>query len=288
MSTGRRGVAALLALGAGSLKAAGQESAPATARLLLCDVLDVDPAGLILAGPPTDDQVGRYRVLVAACAAGRPAQYLIGEAWFRGVRLAVGPGVFIPRPETELVVEAALEACRSDVVSGRRPVVVDLCTGSGAMAAALDAELPGARVHAVEADPQALEWAARNLSGTGVSLHAGDARRLPEGMAGQVDVVMTNPPYLPLALSDQVAAQVIDNEPAAALFSGADGLDLIRDLVPHAAALLRPGGSLVIEHDPSQHESLPELLVQDGRWCRICDHDDLTGRARFVTARRGA
>ncbi|MCI1747746.1 MAG: peptide chain release factor N(5)-glutamine methyltransferase [Acidipropionibacterium sp.] len=282
----RHTVAELLGLGARRLAGAGAESAPATARLLLCHALGVAPSGLILCPAPSQQQIDHYRDLVEGCAAGRPAQYLIGEAWFRGLRIEVGPGVFIPRPETELVVEAAIQACAQQVDAGRDPVVIDLCTGSGAMAAALADEVPKAQVHAVELDPGALEWAGRNLAGTAVTLHAGDARTVPSGMDGRLDVVMTNPPYLPAALRDQVTAEVVDNEPEAALFSGADGLNLIRELVPRAAELLRAGGLLVVEHDPSQHRSLPDLLERDGHWCQVRDHDDLTGRPRFVTARR--
>ncbi len=281
-------VAGLLGLGSRRLAGAGAQSPAATARMLLCHALGVEPTRLILSPPPTEEQVRRYRGLVEACAAGRPAQYLVGEAWFRSERLEVGPGVFIPRPETELVVGAAIDSCRELVESGESPVVVDLCTGSGAMARALSEEVPAARVHAVELDPGALEWARRNLEGRGVVLHAGDARVEPVGMDGLVDVVMTNPPYLPADLRDRVADQVVDNEPAPALFSGPDGLDLIRGLVPHAARLLRPGGLLVIEHDPSQEDSLPQLLERDGHWCLIADHHDLAGRARFVTGRRAA
>lgn len=282
----RPGLSGLLGQGSQCLARAGDESAAATARILLCHALDVEPARLILCPDPGPDQEQRYRDLIDACAAGRPAQYLTGRAWFRSVRLAVGPGVLIPRPETELVVGEAVQACRDLVARGIRPVVVDLCTGSGAMAAALVREVPTARVHAVELEPEALRWARRNLSGTDVQLHPGDARTVPAGMDGRVDVVMTNPPYLPEALADQVQDEVLANEPGSALFSGADGLDLVRDLVPRAARLLRAGGILVMEHDPSQQHSLPALLTADGHWDRIRDHADLTGRSRFVTAVR--
>lgn len=284
----RHTVAELLGLGARRLAGAGAESAPATARMLLCHALGVAPSGLILCPAPSEQQIARYLELVEGCAAGRPAQYQIGEAWFRGLRIEVGPGVFIPRPETELIVETAIEACRRQVDAGGTPVVIDLCTGSGAMAAAVASEVPEAQVHAVELDPRALEWARRNLADTGVTLHAGDARTVPAGMTGQIDVVMTNPPYLPEAIRDQVSDEVVDNEPEAALFSGSDGLNLIGELIPRAAELLRTGGLLVVEHDPSQQHSLPDLLERDGHWCRVRDHDDLTGRPRFATARRDA
>ncbi|ALN15869.1 peptide chain release factor N(5)-glutamine methyltransferase [Acidipropionibacterium acidipropionici] len=279
------GVAGLLGLGSRRLAGTGSPTPAADARVLLCHALDTEPSRLILAPPPDPEQVSRYRELIAARAAGTPVQYLTGEAWFRSERIEVGPGVFIPRPETELLVGEAVAEAAARVAAGESPTVIDLCTGSGAMAAALAREVPGARVHAVEADPDALVWARRNLAGCAVTLHEGDAVRLPEGMDGLVDIVMTNPPYLPLTGGEPASRQVVETEPGPALFSGEDGLDLLRDLVPHAAALLRRGGLFCFEHDPSQEASAPGLLAADGRWEQIEDHRDLAGRSRYVTAR---
>lgn len=278
--------ARLLAEGRAELEAAGAASPGADARILLSHVLGVEPSALVLAGPPSPRQESSFRELVGRRCQGRPVQYLTGEAWFRGRRLAVGPGVFIPRPETELVAGAAIDECAALAASGHRPVAVDLCTGSGAVAAALAAEVPGAGVHAVELAPEALVWARRNLEGLGVGLHPGDALEQPRGMDGAFDVVVSNPPYLRRDDAGSISAEVIAAEPARALFSGADGLQMIRRLIPRAAVLLRPGGLLVMEHDAGHGESVPGLLADDGVWNGIEDHDDLTGRPRWVTARR--
>lgn len=286
-SSGRpAGLGGLLDLGSRRLAGTGSASPAADARVLLCHALDIEPSRLILAPPPGADQVGRFRELIAARAAGTPVQYLTGEAWFRSERIEVGPGVFIPRPETELLVGEAVAEAAALVRAGETPTIIDLCTGSGAMAASLAGEVAGARVHAVELDPGALAWARRNLTPRGVTLHEGDALRVPEGMEGLADIVVTNPPYLPLAGREQISRQVIDTEPEPALFSGLDGLDLLRGLVPRAAALLRHGGLLGFEHDPAQEDSAPALLADDGRWEQIEDHRDLAGRSRYVTARR--
>lgn len=279
-------MAGLLSLASRRLASTGSPSPAADARVLLCHALGTEPSRLILAPSPTPGQVRRFRGLVASRAAGTPVQYLTGEAWFRSERIEVGPGVFIPRPETELLVGEAIAEAGAVVGAGRTPIVVDLCSGSGAMAASLASEVPGATVHAVELDPGALVWARRNLSDRPVTLHEGDALRQPEGMEGRADIVMSNPPYLPLTGGEPVSAQVVDTEPGPALFSGADGLDLLRGLVPRAAGLLRSGGLFGFEHDPSQEDSAPGLLAADGHWGQIADHRDLAGRSRYVTARR--
>lgn len=162
-------------------------------------------------------------------------QHLTGVAWFRHVELAVGPGVFVPRPETELLAGWAVEQ------AGDGCVVVDLCTGSGAVAKAVKDEVPGADVHAVELDETAYAWAERNLAGTGVDLRHGDMATAFDDLAGTVDVVTCNPPYVPLEAWESVAPEARDHDPHLALFSGADGLDAIRVLERRAAVLLRPG-----------------------------------------------
>ena len=223
----------------------------------------------------------RYDALVARRAAREPLQHLTGEAWFRHVRLEVGPGVFVPRPETELLAGWAVEA------AGRveTPVVVDLCTGSGAIAKALADEVPHARVHAVELDEPAYRWAGRNLAGTGVDLRHGDFATAFDDLAGTVDVLVCNPPYVPLEAWESVAPEARDHDPHLALFSGADGLDAIRVLAVRAAVLLRPGGVLGVEHADVQGEAVPAVLTANGRWTDVRDHVDLAGRPRFTTAR---
>ena len=212
-----------------------------------------------------------------------PLQHITGRAHFRHLTLAVGPGVFVPRPETEVVVDAVLAALRG----ASSPVVVDLGTGSGAIALAVAHEVPGARVHAVEADPAAHAWAARNAGGTTVDLRLGDmADAFPE-LDGAVDVVVSNPPYIPVGAvvrDPEVAA----HDPSLALWSGPDGLDAVRVVERVAARLLRAGGTVVVEHADLQGESAPAVFAATGRWAGVADHRDLAGRDRYLTARRAA
>jgi release factor glutamine methyltransferase len=234
-----------------------------------------------------DDEAEAYAALVDRRARREPLQHLTGLAWFRHVELRVGPGVFVPRPETELLagwaVEQALVLRESGAVES--PVLVDLCTGSGAVAKALADEVPGARVHAVELDEPAHAWALRNLEGTGVDLRQGDMATAFEELSGTVDVVTCNPPYIPLDAWESVAPEARDHDPHLALFSGRDGLDAIRVLERRAAMLLRPGGLVGFEHADVQGESAPAVFAATGRWADVRDHRDLAGRPRFVTAR---
>jgi release factor glutamine methyltransferase len=214
-------------------------------------------------------------------AAREPLQHLTGSAAFRHVELLVGPGVFVPRPETELLAGWAIDA----VADLDAPVVVDLCTGSGAIARAVADEVPDARVHAVELDEGAFAWAERNLAGTGVDLRHGDFATAFEDLLGTVDVVVCNPPYIPLWAWESVAVEARDHDPHLALYSGDDGLDAIRVLSVRAALLLRPGGVLGFEHADAQGELAPAVLRSAGRWADVADHRDLAGRPRFTTAR---
>ncbi|MGH3370338.1 MAG: N5-glutamine methyltransferase family protein, partial [Nocardioidaceae bacterium] len=160
-----------------------------------------------------------------------------------------------------------------------------LCTGSGAMALALATEVPHARVHAVELDEAAHEWAVRNLSGSGVDLRQGDLADAFPDLDGTVDVVVCNPPYIPLEAYESVAVEAREHDPGLALWSGQDGLDAIRVLEQVAARLLRSGGVVGAEHAELQAESAPAVFAGSGRWCDVRDHHDLAGRPRFVTAR---
>ncbi len=273
---------------AARLRAAGVESPQHDAELLLAHVLGVERSQLALVDDVPTPVAEQYDALVARRAAREPLQHLTGVAHFRHVDLQVGPGVFVPRPETELLAGWAVEAAtvapgRVGTVGG--PVVVDLGTGSGAIAKAVAHEVPGARVHAVELDEQAHAWAARNLAGTGVDLRQGDLADAFDDLSGQVDVVVSNPPYIPHEAWESVAAEARDHDPALALWSTGDGLDTIRVVERRAAVLLRPGGVLGVEHADAQGESAPAVLSGTGRWEQVRDHPDLAGRARFVTAR---
>ncbi|MFA6574942.1 MAG: peptide chain release factor N(5)-glutamine methyltransferase, partial [Nocardioides sp.] len=232
------------------------------------------------------DEVGdhaalRFSELVDRRAAREPLQHLTGTAYFRHVELEVGPGVFVPRPETELLAGWAIEQAGGLA----EPVVLDLCTGSGAIAKAIADEVPRARVYAVELDPGAHAWAERNLAGTDVELRLGDLATAFDDLAGTVDVIACNPPYIPLEAWESVAVEARDHDPHLALFSGADGLDAIRVLESRAARLLRGGGVVGAEHADAQGEAAPAVFAATGRWTDVRDHRDLAGRSRFLTAR---
>ena len=267
---------------AARLRDAGGASPERDADLLLAHVLDVPLGRLALVDDVDDAEHEAYDALVARRAAREPLQHLTGSAAFRHVELAVGPGVFVPRPETELLAGWAIEQALD---AGRAPVVVDLCTGSGAIAKAVADEVPGAVVHAVELDEGALAWAERNLAGTGVDLRHGDLATACDDLLGTVDVVVCNPPYIPLEAWESVAAEARDHDPHLALFSGQDGLDAMRVLERRAAALLRPGGVVGAEHADVQGESAPGVFAATRRWVDVADHRDLAGRPRYVTAR---
>jgi release factor glutamine methyltransferase len=268
----------LLDEAAARLSAAGVSSPRVDAELLLADVLGLPRSHVVLARPDSA-AAERFSVLVERRAARVPLQHLTGTSPFRHLELAVGPGVFIPRPETELLVDAVLPALH------RGSVVVDLGAGSGALALAVAQESPGTLVHAVENSPSALIWLRRNAAGTGVHVVAGDVRDpdLLAGLHGRVDAVVCNPPYVPehTRVDPEVRA-----DPAEAVFAGADGLDLMPAVLARAGDLLRTGGLLALEHDDTHCATVPLMLRADGRWTDVREHRDLAGRPRYATARR--
>ena len=280
----------LLATGAVLLREGGVASPEYDASELLAHVLGVSRGGLMLVDHISDEQSDRFLTLIARRASREPLQHLTGAAYFRHVELAVGPGVFVPRPETELLAGWAVEQAGRVRSTGVDPVVVDLCTGSGAIAKSIVDEVPGARVHAVELDEAAYAWAARNLSGTGVDLRQGDMGRAFDDLAGAVDVVVCNPPYIPLDAWESVAMEARDHDPDLALYSGHDGLDAMRVLEGRAALLLRPGGVVGAEHADEQGPDglgggAPAVFAATGRWADVRDNLDLAGRPRYTTAR---
>jgi release factor glutamine methyltransferase len=229
-----------------------------------------------------EDEVGSaFPGYVRRRVAREPLQHITGRAYFRSVTLAVGPGVFIPRPETEAVAGAAVAAARGVP----NPVVVDLGTGSGAIAIAVADELPGAAVHAVESDPAAHAWAVRNAEATAVDVRLGDMADAFHDLDGRADVVVSNPPYIPVGAAVR-DPEVAEHEPAAALWSGTDGLDDIRVVEQVASRLLRGGGTVVVEHADLQGASAPAVFRSTGRWTAVADHRDLAGRDRYLTAIR--
>ncbi|MEV4198994.1 peptide chain release factor N(5)-glutamine methyltransferase [Micromonospora globbae] len=269
---------------------AGVEAARTEAELLAAYVLDVPRGRLALADGFDGDQLATFDALVARRAGREPLQHLTGSAAFRRLELAVGPGVFVPRPETELLAGWGIAQGR-----GREaPLVVDLCSGSGAIALAVAQELPQARVVAVERSAAALRWLRRNAADRAA---AGDrpievveadvtAPDLLGDLVGRVDVLLCNPPYVPA--DTLVAPEVAGYDPAEAVFGGTDGLAVIRPVVARAGALLRAGGVVGIEHDDTHGADVPALLVADGRFTDVAEHRDLTGRPRFATASRRA
>ncbi|EFQ83002.1 protein-(glutamine-N5) methyltransferase, release factor-specific [Aeromicrobium marinum DSM 15272] len=267
-----------------TLTDAGVGSPRVDAELLLSHVTGVPRAMLRLSARPNEVQRRDYLALVAARAARVPLQHLTGSAAFRHVDLEVGPGVFVPRPETELLAGWAVQQLSAR--GPESPVVVDLCTGSGAIALSIVHEVPTAVVHAVELDEVAFGWAHQNLAGTGIDLRLGDMADAFGDLDGTVDVVVANPPYIPLDAWESVAPEVRDHDPALALWSGDDGLDAMRVVEQTAWRLLRPGGVVGAEHADAQGDTAPAVFA--GRWVDVRDHVDLAGRPRFVTARRPA
>lgn len=272
-----------------ALTAAGVPDARVDAELLLGHVLGASRGrvqSLEITGADVDDPVvGRMRALVARRATREPLQHITGRAPFRSLELAVGPGVFVPRPETEQVAQFAIDALRA--VASDEPIAVDLGTGSGAIALALATEVPHARVYAVERSPDAHAWAARNFAETGAgnaTLVLGDlADALPE-LDGTVSLVASNPPYIPRGAVPR-DAEVRLYDPELALYGGEDGLDVVRALSARAARLLHPGGTLVLEHGELQGAAIRELLRADG-WRAVATHRDYTTRDRATVAFR--
>ncbi|WP_407671461.1 peptide chain release factor N(5)-glutamine methyltransferase [Parafrankia elaeagni] len=322
-SEGQVTLAGELAAAVARLAAAGVASPRGDAEQLAAHVLDVSRGRLALVEVISTSAAQELRHLVERRADRVPLQHLTGLAGFRRLDIAVGPGVFIPRPETEWVVEEAIRLLR---VSGAvRPICVDLCAGSGAIALSLADEVRGAEVHAVELEPAALDWLRRNVGRTGlpVRVHQADVGVVGAGpppasaastrsaaepvggvlrapgvlgvlgvlgeLAGRVDLVVSNPPYLPDHERSRVEPEVGRHDPPAALWGGPDGLDGPRAVVTAAAGLLRPGGLLVMEHADEHGQAVPALLASggpwSGSWSDIVDHPDLAGRDRFVTAR---
>jgi release factor glutamine methyltransferase len=264
------------------LQQAGVDSAGTDAELLLAHVLGVSRGRVGLADALTPEQTSSLDSLVGRRARREPLQHIVGTAAFRYVELAVGPGVFVPRPETEQLAGWAVDRLRRL----ERPVAVDLCTGSGAIALALATEVPHATVHAVELSETACEYARRNLAGAGVDLRCGDVATAFADLDGAVDVVVANPPYVPLTEYSSVEAEARDHDPPLSLWSGQDGLDMIRQVEATAARLLHAGGWAGCEHADVQGESAPQVFAASGRWASVRDRTDLAGRPRFVTARR--
>lgn len=271
------------------LTEAGVDSPRVDAELIAAHVLGVERGRLPmvpLVDPPVVDAIGQ---LVAQRAKHVPLQHLTGWAAMGPITVGVGPGVFVPRPETELLLEWGL--AHLDGLTD--PVVVDLCTGSGALALAVANARPDATVHAVECDPVALAWARQNAEVRAqagdkpIKLYAGDVtdQSLFADLDGTVTLVLCNPPYVPDGT--RVPPEVADHDPHGAVFGGPDGLAVIRHVVALAARLLARGGAVGIEHDDTRQAAVVDLMDTRKVLTDVMGHLDLTDRPRFVTASRG-
>lgn len=278
-------VRTLLTRGTDALRAAGIDSAAAEAAWLLAAVLEVDRGRLLLADDPDPAAVGRFDALVERRSRREPLQHILGTAPFGRLELAVGPGVFIPRPETELLVDRVARQL-ADAPGPLR--IADFCAGSGAIALGLADLLPTASVTAVERSPAALEWLHRNVAdhrpgpGERVTVVAGDVTDVAAMSAATgtgLDAVVSNPPYVP---ASEVSAEVAA-DPAEAVFGGTDGMAVIVPMVTVIAGLLLPGGLVAIEHDDTTADAVIDTLTEAG-FVEVTGHLDLAGRPRFVTA----
>lgn len=271
---------AILAASA-TLAEAGVDSARTDAELLAAHIAGVDRGLLAFAEDPGEDFYPRYAAAVRERSARVPLQHIIGTAPFGPLTVQVGPGVFIPRPETEAMLEWAAAQPLADGA-----LIVDVCTGSGALAAGLSHYHPGSRVIAVDDDPVALSYARRNTAHAAVDVVEGDATDpgLLADLDGTVDLVVSNPPYIPAGTA--LDPEVAEHDPDHALFGGPDGLAVIRPLVSLAGRWLRDGGLFAVEHDDTTSDSTIETIRAAGGFADIEAHTDLAGRPRFVTAVR--
>jgi len=278
-----------IAIATARLAEAGVESPRTDAELIAARLHGVSRGELHLVPDAGFDP--RFWDDVARREAREPLQHITGRAYFRYLELAVGPGVFVPRQETEVMTGWVID--RLAAMDVAEPVVADLGTGSGAIALSIAQEVPRAVVHAVEADPLARQWAERNIASVAaasphtagrVTLHAGDFGSALLDFDGQLDMVVSNPPYIPVGA--WVPPEVGEYDPAAALWGGADGLDAVRVVEATARRLLRPGGLLAIEHGAQQGAAVYWVFAEESEWRDTRNNADLAGRDRFVTAAR--
>lgn len=280
------------------LRQSGVPSPQVDAEILAAHVARLS-RGELLAATISGRQVAfdsdKYAALIAERCDRVPLQHLTGRATFCGLELAVGPGVFVPRPETEQVAAAAIDAAQAAVARDGEALVVDLCSGSGAIAFAVAAQVPQATVHAVEVSELALAWAHQNVAlvsdqlgrdvGEQLTFHNEDAATALPQLTGQVAVVVSNPPYIP---PDAVPnePEVRDHDPQLALYGGGvDGLAVPEAVLARAGQLLRPGGVVIIEHAEVQAPAL-RARAQAANWAEITTLPDLAGRPRMLVARR--
>jgi release factor glutamine methyltransferase len=278
-----------IAIATARLADAGVESPRTDAELIAAHLHGVSRAALHLVADTDFDP--RFWDDIARREAREPLQHITGRAYFRYLELEVGPGVFVPRPETEVMTGWAIDRLADMDVA--EPLVADLGTGSGAIALAIAQEVPRARVHAVEADPLARHWTERNIAACAaaaphtagrVVLHDGDFAGALSGLDGTVDLVVSNPPYIPEG--SWVPPEVGEYDPATALWGGRDGMDAVRVVAQTARRLLRPGGLVAVEHGAQQGAAVYWVFAEENGWLHTRNHTDLSGRDRFVSAAR--
>lgn len=276
-----------LELATDKFSAAGILSPSVDAELLGCFILEVDRSELTLLAIDNqsfpENKLPEFLEAVQRREKREPLQHITGSAPFRHLELEVGPGVFIPRPETEQLVELAMEKIRE--LSS--PLIVDLCSGSGAIAISLSTEIDTANVYAVELSREAFEYLKRNFQKYGLDIRKLRNENLTtalDELQGKVDLVVSNPPYIPNA-AVPIDLEVQLHDPSVALYGGEDGLDVIREISTRALYLLRPGGCLVLEHANTQAAAIGELLLTQG-WQEIVSSQDLTGKNRMISAVR--
>ena len=271
----------LLTVAVETLSSAGVPAARADAEQLLAAALGLPRTRLATVEAVDADTAARFAQLVARRSTREPLQHLVGTVAFRYVEVAVGPGVFVPRPETEMLVDAVLPV----LSASPHRIAVDLCAGSGALALAVADEVASATVYAVERSPSALHWLRRNCAGSNVRVISADVADpgLLAELTGRVDAVLANPPYV--ASGEDVDPEV-RHDPADALFAGPDGFAVLPAVVSTARRLLRSGGVLAAEHGDRQGSAITALLSGDAGWREVVDRQDLAGRPRYVTAER--
>ena len=276
-----------LQLATDKFSAAGVPSPVVDAELLGCFILEATRSELTLLAIANEtfpeNKLEEFLAAVQRREKREPLQHITGLAPFRHLELEVGPGVFIPRPETEQLVDLAIQK----IATISNPVVVDLCSGSGAIAIAISTEVAGSNVYAVELSKEAFSFLTRNYKRYGLDPRALKNENLTtalEELTSGVDLVISNPPYIPNA-AVPIDLEVQLHDPSLALYGGVDGLNVIRQISTRAMHLLRPGGHLVLEHAHTQAPAISELLLTDG-WQEVVSASDLTGKDRMISAVR--
>lgn len=263
------------------LSAAGIDSPRNDAELLAAHVAGTDRGRLALIDVPDGDFLVRYDEMISARAKRTPLQHITGTAAFGPLELRIGPGVFIPRPETEAMLEWVIRQELPD-----DPVIVDLCTGSGALAISLARRWPRARVVGIDDDARAVGYARKNaeIYNTAIDFMQDDVTdpALLSELSGAVDLVVANPPYIPAAAVLQPEAA--RHDPGHALFGGPDGMAVIEPIVALAARLCKPAGLFAVEHDETTSAATIDLISATRLFSTITARYDLTGRPRFATA----